>query len=169
MGKVIELEPGRPPAFSDEALALRFAERHQHSLRYVAAWGKWLVWDGKRWLFDDTLRAFDFVRKMCRQASAECKDPKVALLLASARTIAAVERLAKSDRHLAATVDQWDADPWLLNTPNGIIDLRTGERRECNPTAFMTKITAVAPGGGCPNWHQFLNRIFAADENLKRL
>jgi hypothetical protein len=29
------------PAFSDEALALRFAERHAGELRYVAAWGRW--------------------------------------------------------------------------------------------------------------------------------
>ena len=42
------------PAFSDEALALRFAERHANDLRYVAAWSKWLHWDGRRWAFDDT-------------------------------------------------------------------------------------------------------------------
>ncbi len=36
------LDAARPPAFSDEALALRFAERHAIALRYVAAWGKWL-------------------------------------------------------------------------------------------------------------------------------
>jgi hypothetical protein len=35
----------------------------------------------------------------------------------SAKTVAAVERLAKADRRLAATVSQWDADLWQLNTP----------------------------------------------------
>ena len=39
----------------------------------------------------------------------------------------AVETLARSDRRIASTVEQWDADPWLLNTPGGIIDLRTGD------------------------------------------
>ena len=34
---------------------------------------------------------------------------------------------AKADRRHAATVDQWDADPWLLNTPGGVVDLRTGK------------------------------------------
>src|SRR6266702_5490729 len=24
----------------------------------------------------------------------------------------------------------WDTDPWLLNTPNGVVDLRTGEDRK---------------------------------------
>ena len=43
--------------------------------------------------------------------------------------MAAVERLARSDRRLAATAEQWDADPWLLNTPKGVVDLRTGSMR----------------------------------------
>ena len=110
-------DDARPPAFSDEAIALRFAERHAHDLRYVAAWSKWLIWDGKRWLFDDTLRAFDLARKICREAAAECIKPRAAAVLASAKTVTAVERLAKADRRLAATVEQWDANPWLLNTP----------------------------------------------------
>ena len=36
------VEDVRPPAFSDDALALRFAERHTSDLHYVAAWGWWL-------------------------------------------------------------------------------------------------------------------------------
>ena len=34
-------------------------------------------------------------------------------------TVAAVEKLSRSDRRFAATVDQWDVDPMLLNTPGG--------------------------------------------------
>ena len=44
-----EAEPDRPPEFSDEALALAFAERHADDLRYVAAWGRWLLWTGSHW------------------------------------------------------------------------------------------------------------------------
>src|SRR6516165_3794893 len=121
-------EGARPPAFADEALALRFAEQHASGLRYVDVWGRWLTWDGTRWQFDDTLAAYDLVREACRTASAECNRESVAAALASAKTVAAVERLARSDRRLAATADQWDVDPWLLNTPLGIVDLRTGKR-----------------------------------------
>ena len=64
--------------------------------------------------------------------------------------MAAVERLAKADRRLAATVDQWDANPWVLGTPGGVIDLRTGKVRLSAPTDYMTKITAVVPDGECP-------------------
>lgn len=110
-----------PPAFTDEALALRFAERHACDLRYVAPWSKWLHWTGTNWRTDDTLLAFDLARAVCREAAAECNKPKIASVLASAKTVAAIDRLAKADRRLAATVDQWDADPWLLNTPGGVV------------------------------------------------
>jgi len=158
----------RPPTFTDEALALRFAERHADDLRYVAAWSKWLIWDGRRWQFDDTLQAIDLARRVCREAAAECNKPKVAACLASAKTVAAVERLAKADRRLAATVDQWDADPWLLNTPSCIIDLRTGDHRSHHPGDYLTKITAVASAGRCPTWQNFLDRVTAGDKSLQQ-
>jgi putative DNA primase/helicase len=158
----------RAPAFSDEALALRFAERHQHDLRYVAAWAKWLRWDGARRCFDDTLYAFNLARQICREAAAECNKPKTAAVLASAKTVAAVERLAKADRRLAATIDQWDVDPWLLNTPGGVVDLRTGRSRPHRPEDYMTKVTGVAPDSSCviPTWMSFLNRVMGGDPDL---
>ncbi len=155
------------PAFSDEDLALRFAANHADDLRYVAAWGKWLSWTGKHWRFDDTLAAFDKVRATCREAAAACNKPKIAGILASAKTVAAVERLAKADRRLAATVDQWDADPWLLNTPDGVIDLKTGRLGPHLPSSYMTKITAVGPGDvGCPRFLAFLHTIANGDAEL---
>ncbi|MGH7119956.1 MAG: phage/plasmid primase, P4 family [Acetobacteraceae bacterium] len=154
-------EPGddRPPEFSDEALALRFTARHADDLRYVAAWGRWHRWTGSVWRPDDTLHVFDLARAICREAAAQCPDPHAAPRIASAQTVAAVERLARADRRHAATSDQWDFDPWLLNTPGGIVDLRTGERREHRREDYVTKITAVAPGGDYPLWRAFLSRI----------
>ena len=158
----------RPPSFSDDALALRFADRHANELRYVAAWGRWLRWDGTRWSFDETLTAFDLARTICREAAAECNKPKIAGLIASAKTVAAVERLAKADRRHAATVDQWDADPWLLNTPGGVVDLRTGKMRPQKPDDYITKITGIAPAASCPipAWLAFLNRVHGGDAEL---
>ncbi|MGH3260885.1 MAG: hypothetical protein ACRDNS_02705, partial [Trebonia sp.] len=160
-------EDDRPPEFSDEALALRFTSRHADSLRYVAAWGRWLLWDGAAWRFDETLQAFNFARTVCRQASSECNKPSTASAVASAKTAFAVEKLAKADRRHAATVDQWDADPWLLNTPGSVVDLHTGRLRPHDPGDHMTKITAAVPGGACPLWRQFLDRITAGDAELQ--
>ncbi|MDE2100353.1 MAG: hypothetical protein KGL39_24085 [Patescibacteria group bacterium] len=156
----------RPPEFSDDNLALRFTARHGDRLRYVAKWGKWLEWDGTTWRPDETMRSFDLVRAVCRHASAECNKPKAATAIASAKTVAAVEKLAKGDRRHAATVAQWDADPWLLNTPRGVIDLRTGDLLPHEPGRHMTKSTAVVPFGDCPMWLKFLSTITAGDEAL---
>jgi putative DNA primase/helicase len=157
----------RPSGYTDEALALRFAQAHEQDLRYIAAWGKWMRWTGTYWRQDDTLLAFDHARAVCRTAAAECRKPKLAGALASAKTVAAVERLAKADRRLAAVIDQWDADPWLLNTPQGVVDLRTGKTRPASETDYCTKITAVAPAGDCPIWEAFLRRITGDDRDLQ--
>ena len=52
-----EDEEALPPAFTEEALALRFAETHTDDLRYVAAWGKWYIWTGTQWREDARLRS----------------------------------------------------------------------------------------------------------------
>jgi putative DNA primase/helicase len=119
-----------------------------------------------RWHFDSTLHAFDRARFICREASSQANDPRVRMAVASAKAVTAVDRLAKADRRLAATIDQWDADPCLLNTPAGILDLRTGNSRPARIDAYATKITGVAPGGQCPIWQGFLCRVTNDDQEL---
>src|SRR4029077_9953277 len=71
--RLAQLGEPRPPAYTDEALALRFAETHANDLRYVAAWGRWLYFDGTRWQIDDTLLACYRSRYIYCQAAAECR------------------------------------------------------------------------------------------------
>ena len=59
-----------PPEFSDEALALRFSNKHVCELRYVAGWGKWLRWTGTRWLIDATTAEM-FVNRPIEPVSAK--------------------------------------------------------------------------------------------------
>lgn len=156
-----------PPEFADEALALRFTELHAEDLRYVAGWGRWLHWTGTRWRIDETLRTLDCARAVCRDAAARCSDKRLAPALASAKTAFAVERLARADRQHAATTEQWDADPWLLNTPGGVVDLRTGKLRRHHPSDHMTRIAAITPGGACAIWRDFLHRVTGGDLELQ--
>lgn len=158
---------GAAPAFSDEALALAFAEQHRDKMRFCSVWGRWLNWTDGCWRPDDTLSAVDLVRKLCRATANSCTLENRAAALASLKTVTAVERLARADRKLAATTDQWDADIWALNTPGGVVDLRTGQKRPHSPTDFMTKITATTPGGDCPIWLTFLDRITGGDAELQ--
>jgi hypothetical protein len=121
----------RPAEYADDALALKFTHQHGSDLRYTAALGRWSSWDGHVWRQDDTLKVLDLARKVCRAESSSCQSGRLAPRIASAVTVAAVERLARADRRHAAIVEQWDADPWLLNTPGGVVDLRTGKNSSC--------------------------------------
>ena len=155
-----------PPQYSDEALALQFAELHVKDLRYVAEWRRWLKWGGTHWVQDRTFEARCLARALCRSASWECSGLPIGRKVASSQTIGAVEHLAKADTQLAATVDQWDSDPWLLNTPGGTVDLRTGQIHPHKPSDYCAKITAVAPEGECPLWLSYLKRTFDGDAEL---
>jgi putative DNA primase/helicase len=77
--------------------------------------------------------------------------------------------LARSNPAQVATVNQWDADPWLLGTPGGTVDLRTGRLQPARLTDYITKQAAVAPapaGTPAPTWTAFLHRIFQHDLEL---
>jgi putative DNA primase/helicase len=151
---------------AEDSIALAFADRHAHELRYVHMWGRWLRCAKGRWAFDDTLHVFDLARDVCRETALAHDKPANAV--ASAKTVAAVERLAKADRRLAATVKQWDADPWVLNTPGGVIDLRNAEVNPHQPEDYLTKITAVEADPNCPTplWTAFLQRVTDKDAEL---
>ena len=113
--KLAELQDsGELPPAAEDAIALDFAERYRDELRYVALWGRWLNYDDVRWQLDDTLHVFDRARALCREVATNCE--RAAVAVASAKTVAAVERLARADRRLAATAEQWDANAWPLNT-----------------------------------------------------
>lgn len=154
---------GKSTEPSEDELALDFADRHP-DCRWVQTWGIWLRWDGNVWNQDSTLHVFDTVRKFLRETSWMHDKPKA---LRRASTVAAVEKLARSDRRYAASTDQWDQDPMLLNTPGGVIDLTTSCRHEASPDLHMTKITSVEVGNNkCPRWLKFLDDIAKGDDEL---
>ena len=152
---------------TEDALALAFTRRYHRDWRYVAAWGRWLMWDSQRWRTEDTLAATDLIRNVCRHAAVHADNPKLAAKLATAGTVGGVERLARADRRHAATTGEWDADPWLLNTPGGVIDLKTGRQRAHDRADRMTKVTTATPGGECPTWRQFLAEVTGSDAALQ--
>jgi putative DNA primase/helicase len=151
-------EAARLIGYSDDALALTFTAEHE-DLRYVAVWGRWMMWNGHVWIPDATCNVINHARAICRAQSERCDLVVLARKIRSAPTVMAVERLARADRRHAAEVKQWDADPWLLNTPDGIVDLRTGRVHPARRENYMTKITAVGPGDRRELWQGCLERI----------
>jgi putative DNA primase/helicase len=155
-GAVYELKALEEGAGFEDAAALIFAAQHERDYRYVSFTSKWMQWRGFGWIVENTLAAFDAVRALCRAGGK-----------GDAKTVSHVEKLARSDRRLAATIEQWDADPYLLATPGGAVDLKTGELRPARPEDYCSKQAAVAPADGEPVlWLAFLNKIFNGDQEL---
>ena len=122
---------------------------------------------GSRWERESTLLAYDLARLICRDAASSCRNAKLRAKLSSAATVAAVERLARADRCHASTTEIWDRDPWLLNTPGGVVDLHTGHVAPHDRALAMTKITLATPRGDCPTWRAFLATVTGGDLELQ--
>ncbi len=156
---------------TEDGVALAFAKAHQDTLRYDHTRGAWFHWTGKAWRQDEIKLAFSWSRRICRQlAKQEGAQDRTLATMAKAATAAAVERFAQSDPGLAVTSAIWDRDPFLLGTPGGTVDLRTGELRAPVPEDHITKLTAVAPAKvpECKLWLAFLNEATANDPKLIR-
>lgn len=70
---------------------------------------------------------------------------------------------------LEVSVTELDADGYLLNTPGGTVDLRTGEIKPHKPTDYITKITSVYPDNmNAEVFENFLRELTCGDDDLAR-
>jgi putative DNA primase/helicase len=87
-----------------------------------------------------------------------------------AQFISGVERLARGDPRLSVTSADWDQDHFLVGTPDGTVDLKSGILRQADPRDGITKLTAVGPSESiaCPRWLAFLDEATGGDGELIR-
>jgi putative DNA primase/helicase len=165
VAEVGNLHPITPPEFSDDALALEFVEQGIGEFRWSPGLG-WMMDDGIAWARDEKMRRFDLQRRICREASNHAESAPEAKRIASARTVNAALTLAQTDPRLFVPSDAWDADAMLLNTPGGIVDLRTGQVR-ARGLEYVTQVARVAPANApCPTWERFISEVFCGDRDL---
>lgn len=99
----------------------------------------------------------------------EAKKRAMALVrpIKSSRTIYNVVALGRHDHRVSSHVDVWDSHPWLLNTPDGTVDLQGGHIRAHSSKDYLTMSTAVGPGAEKPaRWIEFMKEITDGDEEL---
>ena len=158
-----------PNPFTEDALALRFSAQYADTLRYIATKGQWQFWNGERWYGEQTYLAFELARRSCREAGREYGNGKPPSYVLTAKTVAAVERMAKADRRQATTIEQWDANDWVYNARQATFDLQTGESHAPNPKDYITKLAGchvARPGTPHPLWEAVL-ALIAPDEQFR--
>jgi P4 family phage/plasmid primase-like protien len=152
----------------------RFVTQHGENVRYCYPRGKWLVWTGTRWEQDSSGRvtrlAKETVRSIYREAAAaEDEDTRKALARHATKSeaearIRAMLELGKSE--VPVSPDELDDDPWLLNCPNGTVDLRTGDLRAHDRGDLLTKMAGAEYDldAEAPTWEAFLERVLPSED-----
>jgi len=112
------------PLCTDTGNAERLVEGHGANLRYCYPWGKWLVYDGKRWCVDDKGAVMRMAKDTARSIFGEAKDApddekakqlaKWATTSLSENKLASMVSLAKSEPGVAVLPEEMDPDPLLL-------------------------------------------------------
>jgi putative DNA primase/helicase len=76
--------------------------------------------------------------------------------------------MAKAEAPISDSGDGWDANPYLMGTPNGVLVLNTGNLKSGTPEDKITKSTNVDfdPNAPCQRWELFLNEIFDGNTEL---
>jgi putative DNA primase/helicase len=163
---------------SRQRRALRRA--HGANVRYLPAWKKWLLWDGKRWAVDETLGVIRLAKDTVRAMYAEARELEKADRSEAGQARHAVGEGGEAPRDararpgragIAITPAQLDADPWLLSVENGTIDLRTAQLRDARARGSDHEARAggVRPDAECPRWLAFLDRVLAGDGRAARV
>jgi putative DNA primase/helicase len=165
----------RPEGRTDLANARRLIAAHGDKMRFCHPWSKWLNWDGARWNVNDDGAPERLAAAVSDSIWSEAKkhigNPEIirfAIKSAGQLPISAMLKLAAA--HLPIAVADMDANPWLLNCPNGTIDLRTGNCRPCRREDNLTKLcpTKFNPDASSYAWDRFLEGIFAGDDLIIR-
>lgn len=156
---------------TDDGNALRLVDAHAHELRYVPERARWLSWDGHRWAWDHGSAGVvvEHARRIMRDLpTGNREDDAHQRRSMSTYGIEAAVRLALRDPRITVSITDLDARPYELNTPAGILDLRTATLRPADPDALHTRSTAVAPDFDTQplRWLAFLARTFAGDPDL---
>jgi putative DNA primase/helicase len=158
--------------------ARRLVARFGDQVRYSKAHGGWFQWDGVRWRPDQTgsiwRLAKDVVRLLGAEAASTIFDRRRQAILRWAlkseerKSIAAMIDLAWSEPGIALMPDDFDRDPWLLNTPSGTVDLRCGDMRPHDQADLLSKMTSVPfdPAAKCSKWLAALRKSFKENEGL---
>ncbi len=171
--------PERDEKFlTDLGNAQRLIARHGADIRYIPAWGCWLVWDGKRWAKDETgevtRRAKETIRALYAESAKIIDDTERRNLLDHARRsesrsrIESMIALAQSEPGVSITPSQLDADPWILNCTNGTLNLGAGKLRTHNRADLITKLAPVEydPKATSKTWDRLIRDSTGGDKHL---
>jgi putative DNA primase/helicase len=174
-GQADAATPATEHRLTDLGNARRLVELAGEDLRYCFPVRAWYVWDGRRWCPDATgavmVRAKASAEALLERGLAAKDDGRKRLVrhALDSQDEPALRRavvLAQSEPGVPVLPGELDADPWLLNTPGGTVDLHTGEVRPARRGDLITKTTGAELDFAADStaWDAFLARVLPDEE-----
>ena len=161
---------------TDTGNAHRLINENLGDILWCEVLNRWLVYDGTRYAEDETReverRAERTVRGMYQlisQMTNEGERKEMAKWAIQSENRGRIRDMVESAKRMAPVhPNDLDTDSMLFNVVNGTIDLRTQRIRAHNRADLLAKRANVAfdPSAECPLWSNFLDRIFAGNEDI---
>jgi putative DNA primase/helicase len=150
----------RDPTQDQYAMAVETAYAGRFLFAHLV--GYWFEWNGRQWIKDPQSRVFDVVRKMCRTLNVDGKrEPQKSAFYRG------VLEILKHSPVFSVSGGNFDADNYLLNTPSGVVNLRTGQVGPHDSRMLLSRMTLVGPEPGEPKlFLKVLEEITAGDTSL---
>lgn len=171
-----------PTDLTDVGQGTLLYEAYHHKLRYCEGVG-WIVYGEGTWTQSET-GAQGYSQRLTDLQMQEAEAMQMAEIKASnaissnSQNFASYVMTRRSSARIASALKEakpkmsikasmLDGDPLILNTPDGEINLETGEMQPHDPEHFITHMTSYAPSDkGAEQWAEFIRQISCNDEKL---
>lgn len=169
----------------DTGNAQRMFDNYGGRLRYSYIEKSWYYWDERRWckdvtgtvdrVADDSLTVMQSETELYRlidekNGGKNEMEKKFLRHIKSSRSSKSKTAMKNELRHkVPALPGQFDRDKYALNTPDGIIDLRSGRIMPHDIEKYITKLCGTGLSeADCPVWKSFLDAVFGGDPEMIR-
>lgn len=166
-------------SWTDTGLRNRFLQKHLHDVKYSAERERFLYFDGHKWSYDQTdmiNRMLDPVINDIQKEPLEVPEDADEEKISNARSAwirkcknhatksAALKEIAS---YVKVTDDTFDSQTGMINTPDGIVNLASGDVRPTTYQDMVTKMTNAGTGEyATPIFDKFMEQIFPGHPEL---
>jgi putative DNA primase/helicase len=164
---MVDAATGEVKPLSEALLGAEFCAKHGCDLMYEERRNGWLAWNGKRWVRLETDSSLIRLREFVNTVAASLElNPSERIRLGRASVIRGIDAFVKQE--CAVKPSMLDADPMLLGTPSGVVDLASGIHRPARREDRITRATATEPADtpDCPLWLAFLREAMRDDQAM---
>jgi putative DNA primase/helicase len=171
------IEKSDLPSNTDFGNATRLVAAERENIKHCYVHNSWYVWNGSRWLKDDSGEIYRLAKKTVKAMlteAADLIDERCKILVAheqrceSAARLSSMVSVTRSEKAVSVQLADFDANPMMFNCQNGTIDLNTGKLQAYCRADLISKIARAEyePSAKCPTWRQFLDTVTAGSEEL---